>query len=312
MHATVRHFVPASLAAVLVSVAFSGCFLSHAREAAAGPRADGGSAGRDAGTGLPPRRVDAGLPGADAATLMCPLRRADASCLGSFLVAPGRAFDLPVTFDTCACCAAAECRAEVTTVDGAPTLWLETTLCPDPCDCDACNVPVAHCAVPALAEGLWSVVVNGAPAFALPVFADSGLIPPPPGCATFAEPDTCSSSAAPLDPSGWRPNELCVDTATPDETAIIVTSTCWSCGDLRGPCVATLEPRLTDDLPPGGDILLAPKSFQTACDVDCPDVCIRASQRCVVPHLRDGDFYRVRADGELMLSFTAGEPGPGC
>ncbi len=319
--ATVRQLVPASLAVVVLATTASGCFLWHSPEGSPpGPRpvpfSDAGSRARDAGAGLPrpPVREDAGRPllGPDAGPLMCPLVRADASCLSSFLVQPGAAFDLPLTFDTCGCCAASECRVEVTSIEGAPTLRLETTLCPDPCDCDACYVPVVHCAVPALAEGAWNVVVNGAPAFSLPVFPDSGLLPPPPACATFAEPDTCSRSEAPLDPSGWRPSAVCVDTRRPDETAIVVSSDCWSCGDLLGPCVATLEPRVTDDLPPGGEILLAPTHFPTQCDVDCPAICIPAEQRCVVPPLVPGHFYRVHADGEVMLTFTAGEPGPSC
>jgi hypothetical protein len=71
--------------------------------------------------------------------------------------------------------------------------------------------------------------------------------------------------------------------------------------------VATLEPRLTDDLPPGGEIRLAPQHHATSCDIDCPEVCTRFEQRCEIPSLTPGDFYRVWADGEVMLSFTAGE-----
>lgn len=271
----------------------------------------------------PPPPLDGGMPppppprdaGRDAG-LRCPLARASATCLESFLVSPGLPFELPVAFDTCGCCIDTECRVEVATVLGAPTLRLETTMCPDPCDCDACVMPEARCAVPALSEGLWNVVVNGAPAFALPVFADSGVVPPPPACASYADPDRCALSEGPLDPSGWRPRRVCVHErgweGGPTSTAITVTNDCWGCGDLHGPCVASLQPRFTDDLPPGGEIFLAPTAFPSACDVDCPAICVESERRCLVPRLTPGDYYRVWADGEPMLTFIAGEPGPRC
>jgi hypothetical protein len=265
--------------------------------------------------GGPLEPIDAGPIPDGGGPLECPLVRADATCLASWLVAPGVPFELPVTFDTCGCCAASECRAEVTSVDGAPTLRLTTTLCPDPCDCSVCRTPEARCAVPALHEGAWNVVVNGAPAFTLPVFADSGLVPPPPACATYAEPDVCRVSEAPLEASGWRPAEVCVSEELREgapQTVVAAISDCWTCGDLEGDCLARVEPRFTDDLPPGGEIRLGPTHHATACDVDCPAVCMQHEQRCILPPLTPGDVYRVWADGEPMLTFVAGETPRRC
>lgn len=261
-----------------------------------------------------PAPFDAGPPDSGG-PFMCPPVRADATCLESWLVAPGVPFELPVTFDTCGCCAQTECRAEVTSVEGAPTLRLTTTLCPDPCDCSVCRTPEARCAVPPLSEGTWNVVVNGAPAFTLPVFADSGLVPPPPACATYAEPDACSVSAGPLAESGWRPAQVCVSEELREgvpQTVVTAISDCWSCGDLEGQCLARIEPRFTDDLPPGGEIHLGPTRFSTFCDVDCPAVCMEHEQRCILPPLNPGDVYRVWADGETVMTFVAGETPRRC
>lgn len=333
-----RHFVPSI---VLSLGLLSGCYLAHGAPPGEGCRPPLGQVCCDAegrsvaappdcplacpfGTSLRPQAlcvpevepwldagpapVDAGPPDSGG-PLMCPLVRADATCLESWLVSPGVPFRLPVTFDTCGCCVESECRVEVTSVEGAPTLRLTTTLCPDPCDCTACVTPRASCAVPALTEGAWNVVVNGAPAFTLPVFADSGLVPPPPACATYAEIDACSVSQRPLDESGWRPSEVCVSEELREgvpQTVVTAISDCWTCGDVEGQCLARVEPRFTDDLPPGGEIHLGPTRFPTFCDVDCPAVCMEHEQRCILPPLNPGDFYRVWADGEAVMTFIAG------
>lgn len=266
----------------------------------------------DAG-GPGPDPIDAGPHPIDAGPLLCPPERATAACLESFLVMPDHAFELPLTFDACGCCATGECRVTgITSVDGVQTLELETTLCPDPCDCDACVQPEVRCEVPPLAAGAWNVVVNGAPAFTLPVFADAGFAPPPPACATFADEDHCALDDAPPDAWGWRPSRVCVAERFGGDVALEVESDCWGCGDLAGPCMATVEPRFTDDLPPGGEIQLAPTRFTTMCDVDCPGVCVPATRRCLVPPLVPGQLYRVWADGEVVMAFTAGEAARVC
>lgn len=277
------------------------------------PRGSSATSSAECGWAPPPDDGGTVAPPVDAGPLACPSVRADATCLESFVVAPGVPFELPVTFDTCACFPASECRAEVDAA--SQTLRLTTALCPDTADCEVCEAPRASCAVPALREGSWNVVVNGAPAFALPVFADSGFAPPPPACATYAQPDRCAISER-IDPIGWRPSEVCIaprpGSAAGGEVVVTVASQCWGCGDLGGPCIATLEERFTDDLPPGGELRLAPTHHRTECDVACTDICIRAEHRCLVPQLTPGHFYRVWADGESMLSFFAGEPGRVC
>lgn len=257
--------------------------------------------------------IDAG-PIVDAGPLMCPLVRADVACMRELAATPGVPFTLPLTFDACGCCVQSECRAELR----GDTLHLTTTLCPDPCDCDRCVLPEVDCAIPPLAEGVYEVVVNGAPAFSLPVIADSGLVPPPPACQRFAQEDMCRLSDRLPDVSGWRPSSVCVETRSAttrsgnEPVVVRVQSDCWGCGDLMGPCVAIVEPRFTDDLPPGGEIRVQPTHFPTVCDVDCPAVCIEAEVDCFVPPLEDGDFYRVWLDGEAVLGFTAGDLGGAC
>src|SRR5574339_10144 len=123
---------------------------------------------------------------------------------------------------------------------------LDTALCPDPCDCDGCYTPRGACSVPPLTEGSWNVVVNGTHAFHLPVFADSGLVPPPPACVSYAEPDLCAPSARPRRTSGWRPDEVCVAHSRPETLELVAVDHCWGCGELRGDCIATLEQRFTD------------------------------------------------------------------
>lgn len=256
--------------------------------------------------------VDAGSPTGDAG-LTCPAVRADYTCLESFLIEPEVPFALPLSFDVCGCCAQAACNVEV--AQGARTLRVETTLCPDPCDCGVCVTPEVECAVPGLEAGEWNVVVNGAPAFILPVFPDSGFAPPPPACVAYAEADACRLSAAPVEAIAWRPDEVCMR-EVPWEggwlRSLTASSECWACGALDGPCQVSLETRFTTDLPLGGEIRLATTHHSTECDVDCPAVCTPHEQRCIVPPLTDGHYYRVWLDGAPILSFVAGEAGRIC
>lgn len=294
-----------------LSTLASGCYLLHGREGEPAPEHDAGMpTARDAS--FPER--DASAPALDASLPppMCPAQRADFTCLESFQVTPGRPFSLPFAFDGCACCAQTECRVAVDRA--GRTLAIDTTLCPDPCDCDACNVPTGACEVPALDEGEWTVVANGAPAFVLPIHPDSGFAPPPPACARYAEVD--DTRCGPTDPVPGRvlAGDLCIETSPrPNRLDVIrVHSFCWPCGDLRGACVARLEPRYTDDLPPGGELRLEPTTYSTACDVDCPAVCVEYDEECIVPPLTDGDTYRVWLGDRVLATFVAGEPTSSC
>lgn len=286
----------------------SGCYLDHGRGVA--PIDAGGPAVPDAS--LPPRDASPGAADSGLPPPLCAPARADLTCLESFVVEPGRPFTLPYVFDQCACCAESECRVAVDR--GARTLSISTTLCPDPCDCVACNAPRGTCEVPALDEGDWLVVANDAPAFVLPVHVDSGFAPPPPACARYAEPD--DTGCGPSTPVPGRPvtDDLCFETEPrPDGLDIIrLRASCWPCADRLGPCIARLEPRLTDDLPPGGELFLEPTSYPIACDVDCPAVCLEQEIECFVPELVEGDLYRVHVGERTLGLFSAGTPGTSC
>src|SRR5688500_18564255 len=101
------HLVPL-LSAVL---GISGCYLAHGLEGEPGPVDAGPPSSPDSGGRPGPSRRDAGpVPMPDGGpALLCPLVRGNASCLSSYPVAAGFAFDLPVTFDRCVCCAPSEC-----------------------------------------------------------------------------------------------------------------------------------------------------------------------------------------------------------
>ncbi len=246
---------------------------------------------------------------------MCPEVRGIATCLESFIAPPGVPFELPVLMDECVCCAETSCSVEVGDVLGQPTLRLTTGLCPDPCDCDVCSAAEATCAVPPLDAGFWHVVVNGAPAFELPVVFDSGVVPPPAACVSYASPDVCAVSPGPPSYRSWQPETYCLTNAWggPIAPTITVISECWPCGDLQGPCVVSLEPRTTDDLPPGGELRIGPSAHPNTCLVDCPDICNREERVCVLPELRPGDFYRVwSSDGRELFSFEAGATSDLC
>lgn len=305
---SVCRFVP-----LLVWVFLSGCFLAHSLGDApspgpsdAGPRDAGIPWTRDAGIPWP---WDAGIPwmDVDAGSALCPSVRADGVCIPDVAVSPGVPFELPVVFDACVCCGHTECQARVDVEQR--TLRLTTALCPDACFCEECTAPRASCAIPPLDVGSWNVVVNGAPAFTLPVYPIPPVRDPSPTCMTSAEPDPCAVDEH-IEPQEWRPNQLCVAPRFPGtisgDFVVRAISTCWGC-ELEGPCVATLETRTTDDLPAGGEIRLSPQRHATACDIACPEVCGHFEQRCEIPSLTPGDFYRVWVDGEVVLSFTAGE-----
>lgn len=294
----------------LVPALAAGCYDAHERVPSplGVPRPDAGVV----------RRPDAALPAVDAsaspdAPSRCPLARADASCLSSFAIPAGVSFELPFQFDGCACCVDTTCDVSVDAA--ARTLRLGTHLCPDPCDCDACNTPTGVCEVPPLpleALGEWTVEVNGQSAFVIGVIdAFDPVVAPPPGCATYAEADSCG---APVDfTMGPVRGDVCVEhAALADRDVLRLHSACWGCGDLDSACDAIVTPRLTDDLPPGGDITLHARRYGTSCDVDCPGVCIEHVRVCALPPLLPGGVYRVLVDGEVLRTFTEGEPSPPC
>jgi hypothetical protein len=288
------------LLAALLAALSSGCYLSYGlsggdRDAAVIDATVTDSSRRDAGTDGGGGPIDSGL--------YCPLARADYLCLGSFLVQPGRAFQLPLSFATCGCCINSECAVSVDS--GARTLELTTTLCPDPCDCSMCVTPTVSCEVPALDEGDWRVNVNGAAALTLPVYYDTGVVPPPPACVHFAEPSACAGDAT-VPGILSATNFACAyaGAPAPDAYVIEVTDPCGGCAQ-ESTCTVRLEPRYTDDLPPGGELYVNPNRYSESC-VDCLPVCARVSRTCQVPPLVSGDTYRVHVEGVPPFTFVAG------
>ncbi|MEM9188776.1 MAG: hypothetical protein AAGF12_06350 [Myxococcota bacterium] len=259
---------------------------------------------------------DGGVPDADAAMpdgvvnppicVPTPSRGAW-TCRPEAHVAPGRPFELSVTIDACTCCPAASCTATFGSVLGNPTLQLTTELC-DECDCLGCGGPFeVVCSVEALEEGVYPVVANSAYAFDLTVSGD--LDDQPPACSTFASESLCSPSPFTANTSPFDPELTCVRRAEALEaTRLELFSSCWRSGDIPGDCETEVRPRLTDDLPFGGDIFVVPKTHPSLCLVVDPGACTTNSMECVLPPLELDGFYRVFVGGRQVTSFTAGQP----
>jgi len=246
--------------------------------------------------------------------LECGEVRGVATCLEGFLIPPDEPFTLPVLFPGCGCCPETEC---VTSVDvAAREVHLTTGVCPDPCDCDGCWPIVGGCDVPPLSLGVWTVLANGVEAFELPVEHDSGVVPPPNMCSTYAADDWCSDRGAlpgtPI-PRGEL-SEVCLTPVftTGLPSSLTLTRTCWPCGSVLSVCNAVLEERVTRDLPPGGEIRLDPRDYATGCLISCTDECIPGEIECEVPALTPGEYYRVWLGDEVVLDFTAGSDAPTC
>lgn len=287
------------------------CYDMHGRDG----RVDAGAPiGSDAGS----TRPDTSLPSPDAGARpdvpsVCPLLRADASCLETAIFA-GQPFELPFQYDTCGCCIETSCSVLVD--ERTRTLRLTTGLCPDPCDCDACITPRGTCSVPAISEdaaGQWTVEVNGTAAFTTYVAPrEIPSEPVPPTCATYAEIDECGG-ARPDFTTGPVRGDICVEAVHhADRTTLRVVDPCWDCGRLDSSCTVTVHERLTDDLPPGYDIDLHARDYWTACDVDCPAVCIPHTRECDVPALDPSAYNRVFVDGEYVTAYVAGGPSAPC
>ena len=295
------------LAALVTS---AGCYSMHGLEPSGAGPVDAGSPRVDGGAR--PLPLDAGPPRRDASLpLMCPVVAADALC-GFLPMQAGIRQTLPLTFDTCACCARTECDVRVD--PASLRIELTTTLCPDPCDCDTCEAPTVECALPPLPPGEWRVSINGAPAFEVP-FVEGSIEATPPLCVTRAVQDECrpSSVFGVLEP--WRAGSLCAAAASDSfaPSKIEVFGDCAPCAFLQGPCTASMSERLTDDLPPGADLYVDVQMYPTTCDVDCPAICQAGSQTCITPRLQPGHFYRVFTDeGALIGSFVAGSGERGC
>ncbi|MCB9614997.1 MAG: hypothetical protein H6722_21380 [Sandaracinus sp.] len=258
---------------------------------------------------VPP--MDAGLPPADSAVGYCsPPVPGDHVCLPQQFAPAGRPFQLPVTMDGCGCCPPTGCSVAVD--EGRKHLLVHTTVCheEDVCDCDSCQRPVATCEIPALARGDWTVESLNGGSFALRVEDEISLVPEPPACTTFGEADGCTR--APLE--NLRPDpvsRICIERNETGRHLARLVNDCGGCAH-QGPCVARVRERLTDDLPPGGEIELEPTVYFGDCDGACPPVCIETERECPLPELLPGGYYRVWVDGRPRLSFVEGtEPACG-
>lgn len=258
--------------------------------------ADGGIPIGDGG----PAPVDAGP--------SCEPRRADWTCLESFVAPADAPFELPVTFDTCGCCPSTSCGVDVDR--GARVLRLTSGLCNDDvCDCAGCIAPTARCEIPSIPAGDWTVEVNGDPAFVLPVSHEDVFVAPPPACVRYAAPETACEPSDPLDSQIEPVSEVCIaQVPTSSRHVARLMNDCGGCAS-EGVCTAVVMERLTDDLPPGGDIRLSPTRYFSACGGACPPVCIETERECPLPQLLAGGFYRVYVHDELVFSFSEGDLG---
>ncbi|MGE0787454.1 MAG: hypothetical protein AB7S26_17405 [Sandaracinaceae bacterium] len=328
------HTVPALVAVVLAS----GCFLTNGRGDPPACRDDlvccdafgvgveplercpfACPAGSRAASFCSPEGFDGGTPHpppppVDAGPIrpppMCMPQRGIAACLDTVVVQAEAPFRLPVLVDACSCCPVAECSVDLTSTLGAPTLNIVTTLCPDPCDCIACNDALAECDVPPLPEGTYPVVVNGSTAFYLTAAQDGGLVPPPPGCSTFAEPDLCAVGEA-INTHRLMPDEVCLfgPNESPEHNQgwwMRTTYGCPDCAELLGPCDVVAERRLTTALPPGYDLRVTTQGHYTACDIDCGPGCFPRQLDCRVPDLEPGGYHRIFVNGTYVGDVSEG------
>ena len=298
-------YVPILLA-VLALAACADARTAEPADAGA-PPGDGSlpdASGPDAST------TDASTPDAAApdAGLFCPLLRANGVCLENTPVPAGRPFELPFQLDTCGCCPSTECAVGVD--PATRTLRVTTTFCADPCACAACNPAVARCAFPALDAGTWTLEVNGEPASRLAVGEEPGLVPAPAACIDFAELTTCES-ATPLDGAPQRATDVCVSSDRAQRHIVSLVDTCGGC-TLEGPCVVTVEKRVTDDLPPGNEIRVSATRYENACMTACLAVCMETTRTCILPPLVEGETQRVFVEGRPPFVFVSGRDVRAC
>lgn len=285
---------------MLALVASSGCYLSYGVDDVDAAARDASVRDAAAPDALP--LLDAGRDAAPDAGLVCPVVRADYVCLDHFAAQPGRPFSLPLSYATCGCLNQAECSVAVD--PASQTLRLTTTLCTSSALCFACDTPTTSCEVPALAEGNWTVTVNGSAAFMLPVRAESDDVPAP-ACVDFAEPISCDGDLS-LPGSPTTTLVACVGQTpgSPATYTIEATDPCGGCTS-ESTCTVRLEPRYTDDLPPGGEVFVEVNQYYDSC-VDCLPTCERTTRVCAIPPLVSGDFYRVHIEGVSPFTFVAG------
>jgi len=107
--------------------------------------------------------------------------------------------------------------------------------------------------------------------------------------------------------------DVCVEAVThADRTTLRLVDYCSGCGRIDSACDVVVHERLTADLPPGYDIELDARAYDTLCDVDCPAVCTPHTRECDIPAIDPAAYNRVSIDGEYVAAFGGGAPGMAC
>lgn len=290
------------LLSLVPALFLAACFGSHGMDDGPSddaPRIDAGTRPADGG----PRpgwdgghRPDAG-PVWDGGRSDCDGRRADVSC-GTAPYPSGVPFELPVSIGgdgDCYCGETVSCAVSVRPGPmGEPVdIELSTAVCHGGALCDACFPYIeGACAIPALPGGRYPVWIDGERAFDLHV--EEGDFVGEQQCTTSAEPDPLGCGPVSWPPDRYEVGEVChPGSISPGPRATIrVVDQCASCGQQPGPCTVTLDesgfaPVLRVD---------ATRTY-SACDVDCPDVCMRMEQRCAVPAGLPYGRYQVLVNG---------------
>lgn len=300
------------------------CFGSHGSDDDPSddvPRLDAGPRPSDGGPGT----HDIGpLPWWDAApdpdggpSGPCTPRRADVTC-GTAPYPSGIPFELPVSIGgegECYCGETVDCSVSVRPgPTGEPVeIDLNTQLCHGGALCDACFPYIeGSCVMPALPGGDYPVWLNGERAFDLHVERADFI-----GqrrCTTMAEPDPLDCGPVSWPPQTFEPGEICHPESvfTGSRATITVVDTCASCGQQPGPCMVTI-----DETGVAPVLMVETTRTYTACDVDCPSICMRAEHECVVPGTLDPETsYQVIVNGvnfgTRITSGMLGDPGEVC
>ncbi len=228
----------------------------------------------------------------------CSPRRADLTC-GAAPHPSGIPFDLPVAIGgegECYCGETIDCAVSVRpSPTGEPVeIDVNTQLCVGGALCDACFPYIeGSCRVPALPGGDYPVWMNGERAFDLHI-EEADFIGQQ-QCTRVAEPDSIGCGPVGWPPQRIEPGEICHPSSifTGTRATITVVETCGTCGQQPGPCTVTL-----DESGFAPVLKVETTTTWTACDVDCPSICMRHEHECVVPDtLAPETSYQVLVNG---------------
>ncbi|MEM9075211.1 MAG: hypothetical protein AAGE52_42325, partial [Myxococcota bacterium] len=230
----------------------------------------------------------------------CEERPIDLICGYSHIPA-GTPTTLPVQIggrDQCFCGETVQCSVGR---PGSFTLELSTELCSAGALCDACFPFVeGTCNLPALEEGTWTVNVNGQPSFELGVIPSDVLPERGSVCQRRADHDSFCGVTWPA--RAYDPGLVCHPGTAPAGTriAIEVTDSCGGCGSIAGECRVDVFDNI---------IRVQPRSLASACDIDCPAVCIEREDVCYTPPL-DAGTWQIEV-GDYTSTIEVGTPlGP--